>query len=334
MHLIGLVETTDHVCCRYRLQAFGDSFAASGHTLELRPLPQRWWDRVTLGRDLSGADLVILQRKLLPAWQFRLLRHRVRRLVFDLDDAVWMRDSYASRGFHCSRRFARVRSIVPACDAVVAGNEFLADQVTHLGARQVHVVPTCVEPSRYPVAEHDSGPIRLTWIGSSSTLQGLEQARATLEPALQAGSGVRLRVICDRFPEWPGISIEPCPWSEADEGTQLAAADVGIAWMPDDPWSRGKCGLKVLQYMAAGLPVIANPVGVHCEMIHHGVTGFLAESAEEWANAVLTLAHDPALRRRMGQAGRARIEADYSVAAGARQWLRIVDSFQTGRRAG
>jgi glycosyltransferase involved in cell wall biosynthesis len=133
-------------------------------------------------------------------------------------------------------------------------------------------------------------------------------------------------LICDRFVHLPGLEIVDVPWSEATESAELAAADIGISWIPDDPWSRGKCGLKVLQYMAAGLPVITNPVGVHPEMVRHGETGYLVNSASEWVDAVRTLAHDPDLRRRMGAAGRRVVEERYSVEAGAGKWIELITS--------
>jgi glycosyltransferase involved in cell wall biosynthesis len=95
--------------------------------------------------------------------------------------------------------------------------------------------------------------------------------------------------------------------------------------VPDDAWSQGKCGLKILQYMAAGLPVVANPVGVQTQMVQHGVTGFVAETAQEWADAIARLAGDPALRRRLGQAGRNLLEKEYSVAAGAARWQHVLN---------
>src|SRR3989442_3203906 len=124
-------------------------------------------------------------------------------------------------------------------------------------------------------------------------------------------------LICDRFVEFANLPLIPCRWSGEDEASDLAAADIGISWVPDDAWSRGKCGLKVLQYMAAGLPVVANPVGVQAEMVRHGESGFLASTRQEWVEAVTRLAHDADLRRRMGAAGQRRVEADFSVAAGS-----------------
>jgi hypothetical protein len=154
------------------------------------------------------------------------------------------------------------------------------------------------------------------WVGSSSTLQGLELQRPLWGLIARELPDVRLRVICDRFPDLAPMQVVPVPWTEAREGEDLAAGDVGISWIPDDLWSRGKCGLKVLQYQASGLPVVANRVGVHPEMIDHGRTGLLADTPETWLAAVRSLAGDEALRRRMGEAARAQVGARYSVA----QW--------------
>src|SRR5262249_12146038 len=153
--------------------------------------------------------------------------------------------------------------------------------------------------------------------GSSSTLQGLEKERATFARLGREIPGLRLRLIADRGARFDPLPVDEVPWSAETEAADLAAGDVGVAWMPDDLWSRGKCGLKVLQYQAAGLPVVANPIGVHAEMVEPGKTGFLAETADDWVAAIGALANDPNLRRRMGLAARAAVERDYSVSAWA-----------------
>ena len=320
MHLIGLVESLDHVCCRYRLRTFRDDLATAGHDLEIRSLPRRWWDRLRLMSNLGGADAVILQRKLLPPWQTALLRRCARRLIFDFDDAVFMRDSYAARGPDSARRRGRFSAVVRTADAIVAGNDWLADQAFQARATGVvRVIPSCVETAIYPRAVHRpaDGSVRLVWIGSSSTLNGLEQTRTLFDAVADAIPGVRLKLISNRFPNFGPLPVEPCPWSADTEAAEIAAADIGVSWVPDDDWSRGKCGLKVLQYMAAGLPVVANPVGVHATLIRHGETGFLAATADEWVDAIRRLAADAELRRRMEALGRWRAEGDFSVTAGA-----------------
>jgi glycosyltransferase involved in cell wall biosynthesis len=325
MHWIGVVESPEHVCCRYRLAALAPFFRRAGHHLELRSLPKGSWARLRLFRGLRGAN-VILQRRLLPGWQFALLRRAARRLVFDVDDAVFLRDSYSPRGLHAPYRLRRFAATVRACDAVAAGNAFLHAQSARWDAI-VHVVPTCLDLRRYPLAPHTrAGAVQLVWIGTSSTLKGLEICTPLLEELGRRVPDLQLKLVCDRFLHWRHLPMVRCPWSEEGEAAALAAADIGVSWMPDDLWSQGKCGLKVLQYMAAGLPVVANPVGIHRELVRHGETGFLAETAEQWAEAVGRLAQDPALRRRMGRAGRRRVEDGYSVEAGAHRLLWLLES--------
>lgn len=328
MHLTALVDSTDHVCCRYRVAAFRSLLESAGHRLDVQAFPRSLWGRFRIGADLRDCDAVLLQRRLLPGWQLSLLRRRVRRLLFDLDDAVFLRDSYSPRGIHDPRRLRRFTATVRACSGVLAGNEWLAAAVREAAPGvPVHVIPTCVDPARYHVASHDEKRhTDLVWIGSSSTLQGLTAIAPMLEEIGRACPGVRLKVVCDRFPRFDHLPIVERRWSEESEAQELASADIGIAWVPDDDWSRGKCGLKVLQYMAARLPVIANPVGVQAEMVRHGESGFLATTRDEWVDAVRVLAADPDLRKRMGAAGRQRVEREFSVAAGAARWLGVLQS--------
>jgi glycosyltransferase involved in cell wall biosynthesis len=135
-------------------------------------------------------------------------------------------------------------------------------------------------------------------------------------------------VICDRFPKFDFIQVDEKPWSKATEAYDLSSSDVGISWIPDDPWSKGKCGLKVLQYMAAGLPVIANPVGVHLEMITPGVHGFLCTKPQEWVDSIRWLRDHPKKSWEMGQAGRALIEEKYSITAGFQTWSKVISDIE------
>ena len=326
MRWIALVDGPDHVCCRYRLRAFEPFFEPYGHTLKYVSLPRRWWGRLGLLRQLRGAA-VIVQRRLLARWELALLRRTVRHLLFDFDDAVFLRDSYSPKGTHDGRRLRRFAATVRACDAVIAGNDFLAAEAARWTSPQrVHVIPTCVDPALYPALPPwpFAGAVQLVWVGSSSTLRGLRTIAPLLEDAGRAVPGLQLKLICDRFLRLENVAVVECPWSAANEATEIAGADVGISWLPDDDWSRGKCGLKILQYMAAGLPVVANPIGVQPEMVRHGETGFLAATPEDWIEGVQALAQDPALRRRLGEAGRRRVERDYSVATGASKWAALL----------
>jgi glycosyltransferase involved in cell wall biosynthesis len=331
--LAALVEAEDHVCCRYRLAAFRGHLFAAGHSLELHPVSKSWFGRLALGRALANADAVILQRKLLPQVPLALLRRRVKRLIFDFDDAVWLRDSYSPKGFDDPRRSRRFRSTMRACDLVVAGNDHLAAEASKV-ASQVVVIPTCVPIEKYNRPRvREATSIRLVWVGSSSTLRGLEQFTPTLSAIGRAVPHSRLKIICDRFIDIHDLPVDRCVWSETTEPAEIAAADIGIGWVPDDPWSRGKCGLKVLQYQAAGLPVVANPVGVQANFVRNGITGFQASTTEQWVNAIRVLASDANLRRTMGDSGRRQVEEKYSVAAGAAMWIEALKSFAKSQAA-
>jgi glycosyltransferase involved in cell wall biosynthesis len=321
MNLLALVESPDHVCCRYRIKAFAPALERAGWSVAYEGLERGSLFRSFQLRRSSHFDAVVLQRKLLPTWQLRLLRRAARYLVFDFDDAVSYRDSYDRRGPHSRWRSRRFAEMVSAVDTVVAGNDFLADAALRAGAsvERVHVIPTCVEPRRYPVARHAgaTGGVDLVWIGSSSTLRGLEASLPIWERLAAVMPELRLRLICDRFPERFPLPIVPIPWDERTETRELATGQIGVSWLPDDLWSRGKCGLKVLQYQAAGLPVVANPVGMHNELIGSGENGFLAANPDQWAEAITRLARDPKLRQRMGSVARRHVESGYSVAAWA-----------------
>ncbi|MSR53607.1 MAG: glycosyltransferase [Gemmataceae bacterium] len=331
MQLAALVESVNHVCTRYRLRAFEPLLREAGHALEYEELPRGWLSRWSVGRVFRNADAVILQRKLLSAMELSLLRRRSKYLVFDLDDAVWMRDSFSGKGFECRKRESRFTSTVRAADCVVGGNDFLAEYAMLAGAKDSWVVPTCVNVHHYPLARHEREKPMLVWVGSSSTLKGLEAISPYLEAIGQHVPGTQLKLVCDRFLQFKRLPVIKSQWNESKEASEIAAADIGISWIPDDPWSSGKCGLKLLQYMAAGLPVVTNPAGVHPDMVTHGENGFLVHTESEWVEAIRVLARDPDLRRRMGAAGRKIVEERYSLEAGAMVWNRLIEHKLIGK---
>jgi glycosyltransferase involved in cell wall biosynthesis len=326
LNLVALVESAGHVCCRYRIEAFRSHLEAAGHTLSVRELSGGVFPRLAVIRSVRTADVVIVQRKLLSLAEVILLRQCARGLIFDFDDALWLRDSYSAKGFESGKRQRRFRAILRRCNAVVAGNRFLAEEARRFNPNVV-VIPTCVEPTTYSQTTHTRPPgeVKLVWVGSSSTLQGLEQNREMLNAIARAVPGSRLKVICDRFPTFERLPVDAVRWEQATERAEIADADIGIGWVPDDPWSRGKCGLKLLQYQAAGLAVVANPVGVQADIVRTNETGLQATTTDEWVHAVRTLAADPELRRRLGRAGREQVEREYSVEVGGCAWIALLD---------
>jgi glycosyltransferase involved in cell wall biosynthesis len=333
MRIVALVKSPDHVCCRYRLAAFRPDLEAAGHRLELRTWPRSWQARRWC-RETGTADVLVLQRKLPPPWMLALFRQAAPVLVYDFDDAVFIRDSFTGWGPHWPGRARSFARIVRAAHVVVAGNRFLFDHATlWTNPEKIHLVPTCLDPDRYPLAEHSrKRNVQLVWIGSGSTLRGMERIQPLLEMLGRRQPGLQWNIICDRFLKLKTLPVIRRPWSEASEASDLASADIGISWLPDDLWSQGKCGLKILQYMAAGLPVVANPVGMQANLVRDGETGFLVRTEAEWQDAIARLAADPGLRRRMGIAGRAMVENHYSIARAAGHWRELVSNLATRTR--
>lgn len=316
MEVLALVESPNHVCYRYRIEAFAAALARRGLLLRTVSLHRRTLSRTRQLIDARRSDTVILQRRLLPKWQIRILRHAAGRIIYDLDDAVFQRDSFHRKGQHSRRRLARFKATLRAADMVTVGNHHLCQEVLrYVEPDRVTVVPTCVNPRLYRPADHSrsDGVCRLAWIGSSSTMAGLKLSQRHLALATERVPGLELHLICDRAAKLTGVRTILREWSSQTEAAHLADCDVGISWLPDDSWSRGKCGLKILQYMAAGLPVVANPVGENSEMVIPGGTGFLPNTPQEWAEAIRLLASDPELRHKLGTAGRRLVEERYSV---------------------
>jgi glycosyltransferase involved in cell wall biosynthesis len=123
----------------------------------------------------------------------------------------------------------------------------------------------------------------------------------------------KLRIINRISLELPGIDIEFVPWTEASEVAALQACDIGVMPLDDSPWERGKCGYKLIQYMACGLPVVASPVEVNMEIVRPEKNGYLAQTDDEWVEALGKLLSDAALRQKMGKAGRERVEKEYCI---------------------
>lgn len=233
--------------------------------------------------------------------------------AYDFDDALQL----GSRGINNSsaaalkREAARWRSYVGHARLVVAGNRYLADAALEAGARRVEVVPSCVDPSSYVRRAHaEAEEVTVGWIGSASTAPYLDVVIEAMQRLVDAGVRARLLVVgsgaADERP-W----IESREWSLERQASDLAEFDIGVMPLPDNPWTRGKCGYKLLQYFAAGLPVVASPVGVAAEMA--GVErARTATTAAEWRSAISELLVDHRLRADLGGAGRRFVEEEYS----------------------
>lgn len=313
MKIAAVVSSPENASARYRIGAYRESFRAAGVSVEILRRERRAWPLLRQIKSLSAYDAVIWQRHLLGPVARRLLRRAARRLIYDFDDAVYLRPFDSTKPAESAKRLSRFVGMVRTADEVWAGNRLLTAKAESASrGAEVTCVPTTLLPTRYRAADHTHTGylVRIVWIGSRATSGAVVDAL----PQLRACGDARLRLICDAFPELPGLDVEEVTWSAVGEASELARSDVGLSWLPRHPWSDGKCGLKTLQYMAAGLPVIGNRVGANLQLIEDGVTGFLADTPEEFSAAFAKLAENPSLRARLGAAGRRRVASDYSSA--------------------
>lgn len=262
----------------------------------------------------ASMDLVIIQRKLLNPLVSWLLGKSCLRLVFDHDDAIFLKSS----GEPSTTRGRKYAAVVRAADLVLGGNTYLCESAAALGAK-TSLVPTCVDVGRYPADQPKNEELSLVWIGSRSTSRYLEQARDMLEAVGRSCPGLTLRIISDFDFELSSMKVLRVDWSQETEAIELARSHIGIAPMADDAWTRGKCALKVIQYMAAGLPVISSNVGANRDVIRDGETGLLVSTESDWIGAVSRLVASEELRRGMGDAGRQIAEQDFNLQVTARR---------------
>src|SRR5436190_6307200 len=296
--LLVVVADAEGAVVRHRALAYRLALAKEGVALEVAAWPKGYSARRAVLERAKRAGAAWVLSRLLRAVDVERLRSRVRRLIFDFDDALTFRDSArgAGRSFTRARRF---RAIVRAADAVSAGNAYLAALAKAEGAGAT-VLPTTVAcDAEPPVPEPAVPPRVLGWIGTRSTLPYLVAKTVPLAAVVATGLPFRLRVVADAVPRMPpGIPVEGVRWTEEGAMPALDGIHVGLAPLPDDPWTRGKCGLKVLQMLSRGRPVVASPVGVQREQVRHGTTGFLAAGDEDVLIAITTLLRDDDLRRR------------------------------------
>ena len=316
---------------RVRFLQFLPALEAQGFTFDVQPLLDNAYVRSLYGGPPVGAknlllaygrrlralrrrlnyDVVWLEKEALP-WLpafVEIARLQGIPYIVDYDDAWFHR--YQSHWLSPLLGH-KIDAVMRVAHTVVAGNDFLARHARAAGARHVEIVPSAIDLDRYqnlPVRSA-AGPTNVGWIGIPLNAHYL----TIVAPALRAVEGINLQVVGGPVPgELSGIPAESFPWTEDSEIDRIAAFDVGIMPLHDTPWERGKCAYKLLQVMAAGKPVIASPVGANRQVVRHGVNGFLAETTEQWSQALRALA-DPDLRRRMGEEARRTVAEGYATA--------------------
>lgn len=250
---------------------------------------------------------------MLPASFEKILRKMNVPYIVDYDDAVFHNYDLNSNWFFRYFLGQKIDRVMKNAALVTVGNKYLAERAISAGASKVKIIPTVIDLAKYrPVYERNQKKFTVGWIGSPSTEKYLDLVK---EPLYEFRKTVDFKFIAIGTKDFhmPNLDFEARPWSEEHEAGEISKIDVGIMPLTDTPWARGKCGYKLIQYMASGKPVIASPVGINTEIVEAGHNGFLASSDKEWLDALLSISNNAERSRMMGFANREKTEKLYSV---------------------
>jgi len=302
MNLLILTNNPNRASFRQRIEIYRDFLQANGINSEAVRIPSTSLARRQLFRQAAKYDGIFLHKKGLNFIDAFFLPKYSKKIIYDLDDAIMYKDKFPERDSRVRfRRFARSAKLA---DMVVAGNSYLAEHASRFN-RNVVILPTGLDIDTYKIETdiQNDGKVCLVWIGSRSTLKYLADIKPALEQIGSRFSNVTLRIVCDDFFDLKNMEVEKIQWSMERQAIDLATSHIGLAPLPDNRFTRGKCGFKILQYQAAGLPVVASPVGVNSEYVRQNVTAFLATDNREWIEKITRLIENPKLRRQMGNKG-------------------------------
>jgi glycosyltransferase involved in cell wall biosynthesis len=291
------------------------------------------WGHLRRARDLRRAkhfDFVYVHLWALPfgpPWFEEHLARRGARLIYDIDDLIYLpRASAANQFVRALRPRDRVERIMRAASHVIVCTEHLRRFAAEQNPRVTNISSTIDTDTYQPRAHSDRRDgITIGWSGSHSTAPYLQVIAAALRE-LSRRFSVRLLAVGDSSVRMDGVDVDARPWSLASETADLGQMDIGVYPLPDEEWVLGKSGLKALQYMGMGVPVVASRLGAACEFIRDGENGFLVSTIDEWVETLSRLIADPALRARVGRAGRATVEERFSVRVTAPVYLGIIES--------
>ena len=304
----------------------GSAFSAKKHVLKY------YWRRAVQLFRVSPGSVLWIEAELfpyLPYWLESMLRRSAAPFVAEYDDALFHNYDLSPRALVRRLLGRKIDRVMQHATCVIAGNGYLAARATQAGASRVELIPTVVDHRRYAEVVHgERAQTVIGWVGSPATQKYLLDIRHALA-AVCAKHDARLLLVganAQMVDGLAGMPVELAAWSEETEAATIARMDIGIMPLIDGPWERGKCGYKLIQYMACGLPVVASPVGVNVDIVRQGENGYLATDDAAWEDAMQRLVKDASLRQRMGHAGREQVEREYSVAAQAPRLAAVLRS--------
>ncbi len=273
-------------------------------------------------------DVVFIHREAYPLGSsfFETLLGLLKKpVIFDFDDAIFL--PYSSRQNIFIERFKKpekVCGIIKMSSRVIAGNSYLADYALRYN-KNVSVIPTPIDSDKYyPEMKTTNNKIIIGWIGSVTTSDFLNEMERVFAALSKKFDNIEFRIVGGNFQAGGQSNITSKPWALDQEIADLRSFDIGIMPMPDNEWTRGKCGFKAILYMSMGIPAVCSPVGMNKEIVADGVNGFLAIDENQWVEKLGILIKDAALRRKMGLAARKTAEEKYSVKVNAPKFLNVI----------
>jgi glycosyltransferase involved in cell wall biosynthesis len=300
----------------------------AGRRSSVLSIARSYLERVRMLRTVDRSNLLIIQGELfpwVPAFAENLLLNG-RRYVLDYDDAVFHRYDLHRLVLIRSLLGRKIDRLMARAHLVIVGNAYLAERAHQAGARQIEVLPTVVDTDRYPVAHFHSrsqSP-RVGWIGTPITWASYGKELLTVLSRHFAAQPVEFLAIGASTTESHKGNLHILPWTEETEAAEIASLSVGLMPLKDTPWARGKCGYKLIQYLACGVPVIASPVGANCEIVNEGENGYLATTLEEWQQSIAKLLDTCGNARQMGMRGREIVHQKYSVQSAGSRLVKIL----------
>ena len=303
MKLLILSNNPDRASFRQRIAVYVDTLKTNGIDCDITKLPGGLIARRKLFKLASDFDGVFLHKKGLNIFDAYYLKKNSKKIIFNFDDAVMYSDAHPQQ--YSASHFRPWRRSVKLADMVIVGSSYLAE-LARMFNQNVEILPIGLKIDDYKVEnpKKSDDKIRLVWIGSESNLKYLGQIKPVIEAIGSRFPNVVLRIIGDKFFDMPGMPVEKLQWSDQTRVLGLVTSDIGLAPLPDNRFTRGKCSFKVLEYAAAGLPVVASPIGTNKDHIREGITGFLAENDDQWLEKISLLVKDRQLRQTMGRQGR------------------------------
>jgi glycosyltransferase involved in cell wall biosynthesis len=262
----------------------------------------------------KNIDIIWIEKEIFP-WMPYLIEHifvrNKKKVIVDYDDAVF--HNYAKHSSPIIRILLgkKINKIMESASIVVAGNEYLKNYAIDTGSKRVEIVPTVVNINKYKMAYENKTVIIIGWIGSPSTTKYLYNIAPVF--SYFRNDTIKFIAVGAKKELLEGLPIEVIAWDEDEEVYAIQQFNIGIMPLENGLFEQGKCGYKLIQYMACGIPVIASPVGVNCDIVKHGVNGFLASTIDEWKKAITTLIDNKNLRLDMGINGRKLVEQKYSL---------------------